>query len=50
MRQDLAAGRFMFLGKCLEDCTPEVRQEITNEVLDQLEDLALNDKKKLIIA
>jgi len=45
MRSDLAAGRFMLLGKCLESCEPAVKAEIKTELLDQLEAIVLNDRK-----
>ena len=47
MRSDLAHARFMFLGKCLESCEPEVKEEITAELLDELEALVLNDREQL---
>lgn len=47
MRPDLAHARFMFLGKCLENCEPEVKVEVTAELLDQLETLVLNDREQL---
>lgn len=45
MRSDLAAGRFMLLGRCLESCEPAVKAEIKTELLDQLEAIVLNDRK-----
>lgn len=48
MRQDLAPGRFMFLGKCLETCDQTIKAEITAELLDKLEDNVLNDKKLIV--
>ena len=47
MRPDLALARFMFLGKCLESCEPEVKEEVTTELLDKLEALVLNDREQL---
>ena len=48
-RDDLAYGRFMFLGKCLNEASLDnsVKKEIESELADNLESLVLNDKEKV---
>ena len=52
LRADLAAGRYMFLGKCLasSELEKEVKDQITTELIKDLESSVLNDKEQVAVA
>ena len=52
LRADLAAGRYMFLGKCLafSELEKDVKSQITNELIENLEKSVLNDKEQVAYA
>jgi len=47
LRKDLARGRFTLLGRCLtcKDLDQKVKDEVTQELVNQLESLVLNDRE-----